>query len=101
MIGHDWRLSRSEEPLIAVALILALSTACNSPKPEPTPPPSQTAKPVEYFHVDAATAATIHGKVTFRGAKPARQPISMDAEAACAKEHAGKQVYDEPVVTNQ
>ena len=55
-------------------------------------------KSVEYFHVDAATAGTVAGAITFAGAKPARETISMEADEGCQKAHAGKPAYDEAVL---
>ena len=51
--------------------------------------------------MDPATAGTLHGKIVFHGKKPAPQKISMDAEAACVKAHAGKPVYEETVVVGK
>src|SRR5207248_8130677 len=47
------------------------------------------------------TAGTLRGKIVFEGAKPARQLISMEAEAGCQQAHAGHPVYEEPVVTGE
>src|ERR1051326_7866254 len=58
---------------------------------------AEPAKPPEYFHVDAATAATVHGKISYHGPKPARERINMDAEAACEQAHAGHPAYEEPI----
>jgi plastocyanin len=53
---------------------------------------------VEFFHVDAATAGTVTGAIAFRGAKPARLAISMEADEGCQKAHAGNPAYDEAVI---
>jgi hypothetical protein len=84
--------------LPALALLAA---ACKQ-----APPPAQTTaaeppKQPEYFHVDPATAATVHGKIAFRGPKPARERISMDAEAACEQLHKGQPVYDDSIVVGK
>jgi plastocyanin len=81
----------------AAALILAGCGTTEPPKKAAVEAPKQ----VEYFHVDTATAGSISGTVVFRGAKPARQAISMEAEAGCAALHKGKPVYDEAVVTGK
>src|SRR5260370_42560384 len=57
--------------------------------------------PGEDFHVDPDTAGTVTGAITFHGTKPARQPISMEADEGCQKANAGKKVYDEAVVTGK
>jgi plastocyanin len=62
---------------------------------------AHSAAPVEYFHVDAATAGTLTGAITFRGAKPAREVISMEAEQGCQQANAGKPVYDPGVLTGK
>src|SRR5437016_1714951 len=84
--------------LVCAAAILA--AACGGPKPEEKKT-AEAAKPVEYFHVDPATAGTVRGKVFFTGAKPPKKPIAMDADANCMKANEGKKVYDEPVVTGK
>jgi plastocyanin len=88
---------------LAVVLCAALFTArCGGgAKPAEKAAVPEAAKPVEYFHVDPATAGTLRGKIAFRGAKPARQAISMDAEAGCETLHAGHAVYDESVVVGK
>ncbi len=86
-------------PLLALCLTVALLAAgCGQTKAPPAKAVAETAKPVEYFHVDPATAATVRGKVLFHGPKPARAVIDMSAEAGCQKAHAGHPVYDESVV---
>lgn len=71
------------------------STGSKSPDKEKTP------ATVAYFQVDPATAASVHGKITLKGSKPSRKLINMDEEKGCADAHAGKPVYDEPVVTGK
>jgi plastocyanin len=87
-----------------VVLVVALvATGCGGSakkekKDETSGQPPQT---VSYFHVEPGTAATLHGKVTYRGPKPLSTVISMDAESACVHMHAGKPVYDEQIVLGQ
>ncbi len=85
--------------LLFAALITA---ACNTAKPpEKKAAAVEPPKPVEYFHVDPATAGTIHGRITYTGARPERKVIDMDSDAACQKAHAGHPVYDESLVTGK
>jgi plastocyanin len=75
-----------------------LAAACGKTPPVEEKKAVQAPKPVEYFHVDAATAGVVTGAVTFRGVKPAREPISMESDEGCQKAHAGKPAYDETVL---
>jgi plastocyanin len=68
-----------------VMAALLLCAGCSQKKPEP-----------QYFHVDPATAGSVHGVVRFDGKAPAAKRISMDAEEACESLHKTP-VFDEPV----
>jgi len=50
--------------------------------------------------IDQANAATVTGKVSFSGAKPAMRNIDMSANPACARAHAGAPPHSEEVVVN-
>jgi len=89
---------RSMAGLAAVAL-----AACGDrPKPvaeKPNPAaekPVPQAQPVEYFHVEASTAATLGGRVSFHGVPPKPRLISMDSDAGCPQTP-----YEEHVVTGK
>jgi len=84
----------------AIAVSASLASSCGGTKPEEKKV-VEAPKPVEYFHVDAATAGTVRGKVSYTGAKPARKLIAMDADANCQQANAGKKVYDEPVIAGK
>ncbi len=86
--------------LALILLAALLVTGCGSKPVEPEKK-TETAKPVEYFRVDAATAGKLHGRILYQGAKPAKQLIDMQSDAACKQEHAGKAVYDEPVLAGK
>ena len=58
-----------------------LSAACGS-HPAPTSK-KETPKPVEYFHVDPATAGDVSGRIVFHGTKPKGRKISMDSDPGC------------------
>ena len=82
----------------------AVITAACSNSPAPTEAPKKVAeapKPVEYFHVDPATAGSVTGVITFAGPKGARKLVSMEAEEGCQQANAGKPVYEEPVLTGK
>jgi plastocyanin len=91
---------------VKLALVLSsalLAAGCGEPKPteKAAPGPAAAAKPIEYFHVDPATAGSLRGKIAFTGAKPARTAISMESEAGCQQAHAGHPVYEESVVVGK
>ena len=50
--------------------------------------------------VDAATAATVTGKIVFDGKAPAATTIKTDADAQCSKMHAGAPLMAMPVCVN-
>src|SRR3954464_14351075 len=73
-----------------------VAAGCGGSKPPEPAAKTESAK-VEYFHVDAATAGKLHGKIVYQGPKPTRRVIPMDSDIKCSEEHAGKPVYDEPI----
>jgi plastocyanin len=86
--------------VVPAALIAAGCGGSNQPK-DAAKEVKKELKPVEYFHVDAATAGKLHGRIVYRGPKPVRKVIDMSVEAACQQAHGGKPVYDEPVVVGK
>lgn len=52
-----------------------------------------------YFKVDAATAGSVTGKISFTGKKPAKKKIDVSEDPQCAKMHKSG-LYDETVVVN-
>ena len=77
--------------LALLGVVMTMMSACTS-----RPPVAEKTKPVEYVHVDPATAGTISGKIVFHGAKPPRKRIDMTSDAGCKTA-----AYDEPVVTDK
>ena len=101
MMSEKTRGGIAAAALVAAALALA---GCGRGGPDRTAETRKAvaeAQPVEYFHPDPATAATVHGHVFFRGVKPPKKAISMDADANCQKANQGKTVYQEQVVTGK
>ena len=84
---------------LALVITAVLLSACGS-KPE-TAQKSEPAKPVEYFHVDPATAGKLHGRIVYQGPKPTRQVIDMQSDITCKQEYGAKPVYDEPVAVGK
>jgi len=72
---------------------LILLSSCGDPKPgdAKTEAPALAA-------LDPAAVATITGKVTFTGEKPAQRTLSMDAVPACANQHKGPIVVEDTIV---
>jgi len=96
-------MTHTKLTLVLGAMLIAAGCG-GSKSPETSTAPATgpaAAKPVEYFHPDPATASTVHGKVLYKGAKPARQIIDMGSDAACSKLHAGHPVYDDPVMVGK
>jgi hypothetical protein len=83
--------------LTAAGLLLLSACGGGGSKEEkseaPAPPPSAAAPPV-----DEASAATITGKISFTGDKPAMRAISMDATPACARQHSSPQKSEEVII---
>ena len=71
------------------------SKAPETPKEEAAAPASAPAAVI-----DEANAATVTGKVSFTGEKPAMRNIDMSANPACARAHAGAPPKSEEVVVN-
>ena len=94
------RRPHSRRPLLL--LLAALLAACGKPPAGKVEEKKAAAPlPVEYFHVDSATAGTVAGTIAFAGPKPARQTISMAADEGCQTAHAGKPAYDEALLVGK
>lgn len=84
---------------IAVAVGLAIFVAgCSTPEKAKPKEEAKTAPPVNYFHVDSATAGVIKGKIHFSGKKPPQKAVDMSEDPACAAAHKGKAFEDTLVV---
>lgn len=86
------------------AASLLLFSACSkgpdqseNTKPKEEPTKSAAGAPSA---ADEANAATVSGKVTFTGDKPAMKNISMDATPACARQHSTAQKSQEVIVND-
>lgn len=78
--------------LLLVPLLLLLASCAA--------PPAQ-APPVAEFQVDPATAATVHGRVTFSGKRPSAKRISLDADPQCAALYPSASITEEGVVVGK
>ena len=67
----------------AAAALLLLAAACGGEKPSSPANPPANAK-----RVDAATAATVAGRITFEGTVPENPPVKISGDPMCQKAHA-------------
>jgi Carboxypeptidase regulatory-like domain len=70
------------------------SDTSEAPKKDEAPAAAATAP------ADDANAATVTGKVSFTGDKPAMKTISMDATPACSRQHSTAQKSQEVIVND-
>lgn len=66
----------------AAVLWIVLTAGCSTTPPPPKQEEKAASGPV-YFTVDPATAASIAGKITFKGARPRMQKLRIDEDAGC------------------
>jgi len=79
-------------------LLAVLAAGCSGPsESKKAETPAQPA----FFQPDPASAASITGKVSFAGKKPARKPINMASEEAeCLRLHKSKPMEEDVVVND-
>ena len=82
----------SSRLLLVVCASLALATACS----KPAPPPAAAAGGGK--HVDAETAGSITGRVTFTGTPPANEPLRMGVDQNCVQNAGSSPVSDAVLV---
>lgn len=85
---------------LPLALVTLASSCSNTPKTVAKTETSKASARPAYFKVDEATAATITGKVTFKGKHPALKELDLTEDPECAKLHR-KPVYDESLVVSR
>jgi plastocyanin len=79
--GSSMRMTARTTPSLSAlgcALVLSLSVACAAPSQSTTPAAGGK-------KVDAATAGTITGKITFEGQRPAVELVRMASDAGCVQ----------------
>jgi plastocyanin len=79
----------------AVLAGLVLVSSCGGSKPD-----EKKAEAPPAAASDPAAVATVTGRVTFAGQKPASKTISMDAVPACASQHKGPILVEDTVVNS-
>lgn len=87
--------------VISIAFGIAVLSGCsgNTEKKSAEAAPKAAPATPAYFHVDAATAGIVKGRIRFSGRKPARKAIDMSGDPACVEAHHSK-AYDESLVVN-
>ena len=80
-----------------IVACMLLTVACSRSGEEPAKKSEATGRPG--LTPDAATGATVTGKVSFKGARPAVRDIDMSANPACQKAHP-KPVPSEEVIVS-
>jgi plastocyanin len=80
-------------PALAAGL---LAGGCGGSEPAPV---AQT-PPADAKRVDAATAGSVSGRVTFEGPAPENPSVKLDSDPACAREHPNGLRLDTVLVTN-
>lgn len=84
-------------PHTAPVALAVLACACSTPRPEKQAGSGAVA-PV-YFAADPATAATLTGRVAYRGPRPRLQKLRIDEDAGCQQlNKAG--LFEETVIVN-
>src|SRR5579863_5335781 len=81
------------------SLAIAMLAGC-SPNAKKAATAAQQQSAIPSFHVDPATAASISGKIRYKGPRLERKPIDMSNEPACVEAHKGK-AYDESLVVSR
>src|SRR5437016_9211159 len=82
------------------AASLLLLWGCGGSKETSEAPKTEAPAAAPAAAVNDADAATVTGKVSFTGDKPAMKNISMDATPACARAHTTPQKSQEVVVND-
>ncbi len=83
----------------SLLLLCGLIAGCKGKQPETITVGQPGSTPTATFQVDAATAGSIHGTITYTGAKPKPKLIDMSSDPACVAAHKGK-AYDESLVVS-
>ena len=81
----------------SLLLLCGMLAGCKSKQAETAAPGQSAPAAAPAFQVDAATAGSIYGSITYSGAKPRPKLIDMSSDPACVAAHKGK-AYDESLV---
>lgn len=81
--------------------VVGLLCGCSGSTPTKDPVTSGNKEsPPSYTRVDPATAASVSGKISFKGRRPARQSVDLDQDPVCVKAHGKRTVPEESLVVN-
>ncbi len=93
-------MTRVNTQVVVGVLAIVLTGCSGTAKKEAQPVAAENKQPAAPdFHVDAATAGVVKGKISFTGRKPPRKRIDMSGDPACMEAHHGT-AYEEPVAVN-
>ena len=84
--------------LAAAIAVSVLAAACGGGQKNAEAPATTAAPAPAPTGVDAATAATVTGKITFAGTAPAPEPIKMTSDPSCAQPGAPPATREDLVV---
>jgi plastocyanin len=91
-------MSNAWQRLALAATLIAAACGGTPQKADEAPAASPKPQPVSYVRVDPGTAASVRGRITYRGPKPTATVLVMDAEQACVDLHTGKPVREWQIV---
>jgi hypothetical protein len=81
----------------SLLLLCGMIAGCKGKQPETITVGQAAPAAAPTFQVDLATAGSIHGTITYSGAKPKPKLIDMSSDPTCVAAHKGK-AYDESLV---
>ena len=84
--------------MVPALLLCGLLTGCRTKTADSAAPGQAAPAAAPAFQVDPATAGSIHGTISYQGAKPKPKLIDMSGDPSCVAAHKGK-AYDESLVT--
>lgn len=94
-VTGDWGpLTKRHRRFLEILAVIIISGCGSNPSPKVASGPAPTRR------IDAATTASITGRVTLEGPPPAAKPIDMSAEPFCAKLNSAP-VLPQQVVTRE
>lgn len=82
-------------------LLCSVLAGCKGKQADTAAPGQAAPAAAPTFQVDAATAGSIHGVVSYTGAKPKPSVIDMSSDPLCVQAHKGKALDESMVVSSK